>query len=71
MFASFDPVALDQACADAVNKQPIMAGSQLDKMPKIHGDHFTDSAPATDWRVGIRHGVKIGLGTDQYELIEI
>ena len=71
MFASFDPVALDQACADAVNRQPVMAGSQLDKMPKVHGDHFKDSAPATDWRVGIDHGVKIGLGTDQYELIEI
>ncbi len=23
MFASFDPVALDVACADAVNKQPV------------------------------------------------
>lgn len=31
MFASFDPVALDQECADAVNKQPVMEGSQLDK----------------------------------------
>ena len=71
MFASFDPVALDQACADAVNKQPVMAGSQLDKMPKVHGDHFKDSAPVTDWKVAIDHAVKIGLGTDQYELIEI
>ena len=71
MFASFDPVALDVACADAVNKQPVMAGSQLDKMPKVHGDHFKDSAPVTDWKVAIDHAVKIGLGTDQYELIEI
>lgn len=71
MFASFDPVALDQACADAVNRQPVMPGSQLDRMPKVHGDHFKDSAPVTDWKVAIRHAVKIGLGTDQYELIEI
>lgn len=71
MFASFDPVALDKACADAVNKQPVMAGSQLDKMPKVHGDHFKDSAPITDWKVAIAHAVKIGLGTDEYELIEI
>ena len=71
MFASFDPVALDKACADAVNKQTVVAGSQLDKMPKVHGDHFKDSAPATDWTVGIRHAVKMGIGTDQYELIEI
>lgn len=27
MFASFDPVALDQACADAVNKQPAIKNS--------------------------------------------
>jgi uncharacterized Fe-S center protein len=32
MFASFDPVALDVACADAANKQPVVAGSYLDKM---------------------------------------
>lgn len=30
MFASFDPVALDQACADAVNRQLPMPGSILD-----------------------------------------
>ena len=29
MFASFDPVALDVACADAVNKQPVIPGSLL------------------------------------------
>ena len=33
MFASFDPVALDRACADAVNRQPVIADSQLDRMP--------------------------------------
>ena len=27
--------------------------------------------PDTEWRVAIAHGVKIGLGTDQYELIRI
>ena len=31
MFASFDPIALDQACADAVNAQPSMPGSVLDE----------------------------------------
>ena len=71
MFASFDPVALDQACADAVNRQPVIAGSQLDKMPKVHGDHFKDSAPTTDWKVALNHAVKLGLGTTEYELIEI
>lgn len=53
MFASFDPVALDLACADAVNKQPVIANSQLDHMPHVHGDHFCDSAPTTNWKVCI------------------
>lgn len=71
MFASFDPVALDKACADAVNKQPVIADSQLDRMPHVHGDHFCDSAPTTNWRVCIEHAEKIGIGTSEYELIEI
>jgi uncharacterized protein len=71
MFASFDPVALDLACADAVNKQPVIAGSQLDRMPHVHHDHFIDSAPATNWKSSIEHAVKIGIGNAEYEMIEI
>lgn len=71
MFASFDPVALDLACTEAAMKQPVIGGSRLDSMPKNYGDHFIDTHPTTDWRMQINHGVKIGLGSDQYELIEI
>lgn len=71
MFASFDPVALDLACADAVNKQPVIANSQLDRMPHVHNDHFIDSAPQTNWKSSIEHAVKIGIGNAEYELIEI
>ncbi len=71
MFASFDPVALDLACAEAVNKQPVIAGSQLDHMPHVHHDHFMDSSPATNWKSSIEHAVKIGIGSSDYELIEI
>lgn len=71
MFASFDPVALDVACADAVNRQPVIGGSQLDHMPHVHGDHFIDSAPATNWRTAVLHGAKLGIGSLEYELIEI
>lgn len=34
MFASFDPVALDQACVDAANKQPVVQGSKADSQVK-------------------------------------
>lgn len=71
MFASFDPVALDVACADAVNKQPIMPGSLLaERECKTH-DHFTDLTPETNWKVCIEHAVKLGIGNDKYELINI
>lgn len=71
MFASFDPVALDIACADAVNRQPIIAGSILDEQEHIHHDHFTDTHPETNWMSCIDHAVKLGLGSKEYELIEI
>lgn len=71
MFASFDPVALDVACADAVNRQPVMAGSILEKSAREHHDHFTDVSPNTDWKVAIDHALKMGLGSNEYELITI
>ena len=71
MFASFDPVALDLACAQAGLKQRILSGSRLDGMPKDYEDHFTNTHPVTNWRSQIDHGEKIGLGSTDYELVEI
>lgn len=73
MFASFDPVALDQACADAVNRQPVIAGSILDEHEKHHHhhDHFTSTHPDTNWEVALEHAQKLGLGSREYELITI
>lgn len=76
MLASFDPVALDKACADLCNQmQPVeksILGENMKKHENHEGhDHFHMTHPDTEWRVAIAHGVKIGLGTDQYELIRI
>lgn len=71
MFASFDPVALDMACVDAVNRQPVMAGSFLAEQEQAHHDHFTDTHPDTHWQSCIDHAVKLGLGNKEYELITI
>ena len=74
MFASFDPVALDQACADACIRMPAIPGSQLaDNAARgIHGhDHFSTSAPNTDWTITLNHAEAIGVGTRQYELITV
>ena len=76
MFASKDPLALDYACVDACMKQKPLPGSQLsDKMAKHdfcdHHDHFKNSRPESEWRSCLEHAEKIGLGTSQYELIEM
>ena len=71
MFASFDPVALDQACADAVNAQPGVPGSVLDEREHTHRDHFTDTHPDTNWETCLDHAVKLKLGSREYELITV
>ncbi len=71
MFASFDPVAIDMACADAVNAQPPVANSMLGEAEHTHHDHFTDISPDTDWRSQVEHAEKIGLGSRKYELVRV
>ena len=73
MFASFDPVALDMACADACNKQPVVHGSVLEEqMQHVHEkDHFHMVHPDTNWESCVEHAEKIGLGTRNYELVRI
>ncbi len=71
MFASFDPVALDLACADAVNAQPVMPGSKLAKANRPDLDNLTADFPHTCWRAQIEHAKKIGLGEDSYELVTV
>ena len=75
MFASFDPVALDVACADACNRQPVIAGSVLHEN-KQHGhgeghDHFHMTHPDTNWKSCVEHAEKIGIGSREYELVEV
>lgn len=74
MFASFDPLALDQACVDACLKAAPLPGSQLadhlaDPDFAEYHDHFLNSAPESEWRTCLDHAEKIGLGTRDYELI--
>lgn len=71
MFASFDPVAIDQACADAVNAETPIKGSLLDEAEKKCCDHFTNVSPNTDWKVTLEHAEKLGIGTREYELVKI
>lgn len=76
MFASFDPLALDQACVDACMKCEPLPNSQLgEHMRDPHfvdrHDHFTNSTPESEWQSCLSHAEKIGLGTRDYELIRL
>ena len=74
MLASFDMVALDKACADLVNKQEAFQNSALGENIEKHvegHDNFHINHPDTNWESQIEHGVKIGLGKEDYELVII
>ena len=76
MFASFDPVAIDQACVDACQKETPFRNSQLgDNLAKPdwkhHHDHFLDNNPNVHWKETLEHAEKIGMGTRDYDLVTI
>ena len=83
IFCGFDPVAVDQACADAVNAQTYVESSVLgdimrDSRKKASrkeaiekNDVFKMGHPNTKWEAGLAHGEKMGMGTRTYELITL
>lgn len=81
MLASFDPVALDQACADLCNQQPVISGSVLAENwareeQKTDGhdhnhEHFHMTHPDAEWETCLAHAEKIGLGIRAYELVTV
>jgi uncharacterized Fe-S center protein len=66
--ASKDPIAIDQASADLVNKAAV---NQSAKLEQKKGKDNIQLANDIDWTLQLKYGEKIGLGTRKYELIEI
>ncbi|MCQ2079888.1 MAG: DUF362 domain-containing protein, partial [archaeon] len=72
-FASFDPVAIDKACAELAQAQPMVPGSKLDIIcnhckPK---DIFAATNPHTNWQSHLEHAERMGMGSGDYELVDI
>jgi uncharacterized Fe-S center protein len=62
ILASFDPVAIDQACLDLINQTE----------GRIKGkDKFQTLWPDVDPTIQLKHAEEIGLGSRKYELTEI
>ncbi|MCX5778006.1 MAG: DUF362 domain-containing protein [Elusimicrobia bacterium] len=57
IIAGADPVAVDQASADMVNK-------------KFGGDFWRNLFPEIDWTVQLDYAEKLGIGSRTYELVE-
>lgn len=81
-FASFDPVALDQACIDAVQAAAALPDTEythmrdkLEEAGELDETHANDkfhiTHPDTDWKSCIDHAEMIGIGTHEYELIRV
>lgn len=69
--ASTDPVAIDQASVDLVNRHDPAQGSCISGRVKTGEDKFRALYPKIDWSIQLDHAEKIGLGTRKYELISL
>ena len=65
ILASFDPVDIDQAGMDLVNKAQAMAGSKLEDLKAA--DKIV-SITGIDWEPILAHAEKLGLGSREYTL---
>lgn len=69
ILASLDPIAIDKASADLVNKAEVIKGSVLDELNKT-GDKFECIHGNIDYMSGLKYGEELKLGTLKYELVE-
>jgi uncharacterized Fe-S center protein len=70
VLASIDLIAIDQASVDLVNAQEGIDGTLLESGFGKGEDKFK-ALNNVDWSAQLIHGEKIGLGTRNYELVEI
>jgi len=84
VLASKDPVAIDKASIDMINNSPGIPGSAVDELgvmepgkdklsALIDYPPFSYAKPqgGPDWKSMIEAAVKLGIGSDQYELIKV
>jgi uncharacterized Fe-S center protein len=71
IFASADPVALDAASIEAVNRAAAVAGSIIGERTGPGGDHFGLIHPSTDWRSQLEHAEAVGLGSRKFKVVKV
>ncbi len=71
IMVSTDPVAIDQASVDMVNREMALETSCLTTHKEAGEDKFSGLYPKIDWTVQLDYAEKIGLGNREYELINV
>jgi uncharacterized Fe-S center protein len=71
ILASRDPVAIDQASYDLVNRQMGLSNSLLKRNHEPGKDKFLGVWENTLGNIQLDYGAEIGLGNKEYELIEV
>ena len=76
VFAGRDPVALDRACLDAVTAAQGSPGSAAEDFDVLDAGsrkfmHASSFLPGISEEVQVRTGERIGLGTTEYELVQV
>jgi len=74
ILASKDPVAIDAAAYGLIAEAPFLPWSEADALPSNSDkiDSWPPNAPGRyDWNAQLQAAEKLGLGTREYELVEI
>ncbi len=71
VLASFDPVAVDQACVDMILDSRGISKSRAEEMINKGDDKLKHVHPNIDYRRQLAYAEEVGLGTREYEIIEI
>jgi uncharacterized protein len=75
ILASFDPVAIDTASAELINEAKVIKsnvnGREHYDLKHADDDKFKMAHPGLSWKIQVEHGERIGLGSREYEIIEV
>ena len=71
ILASTDPVAIDQASVDLVNREAALPHTCLQANTNTGEDKFKGIYPNVEWRLQLDYAEQIGLGSKNYELRSI
>ena len=73
ILASLDPVALDNACADLVTRKSGLVSANFGKRlePMAAGVDKFRNIHSIDWSHQLRYAEELGIGSRQYELVEV